>query len=84
MSSIDQSNTLDVPCKDRSIFVIAGGVIAGHFLLLLWSILVHSETKPFLPVSQRRLVVQTVALNPAKHTPEKAIVIAPPASYSNC
>lgn len=66
MPPFNQANILVHPPKDRSLLIIAAGVVVGHVLLLLWVMLTHSEIKSLPNPAQRRLVVQTIALNPSR------------------
>lgn len=75
MSAFDQANILIHPTKDRSLLVIIAGVMIGHLLLLLWTILTHSDIKPLPSLPQRRLIVQTIALNPKPRTTSSTLVL---------
>lgn len=75
MSVFDQANILIHPTKDRSLLVIIAGVVIGHLLLLLWTILTHSDIKPLPSPPQRRLIVQTIALNPKPRAMSSTVVL---------
>lgn len=65
----DPANLTVHPYKDHSLLIIISSVILGHLILLVWAIFMPSEIKHMTPPVQRKLIVQTVALNQKKAAP---------------
>lgn len=78
MSTYDRVIALPQRPLDRSLLVIGGVVIAVHLLLMLWAILGESVSRKIVQPAARRLVVQTVSLNPVKQPPQAVEIVKTP------